>query len=103
MPPHLINFRTRYNSVRLSWPLPWSFVEAPVTGYQVQMLSNGLEVLRTADTGVDQMIYSFDGLDFQTIYIFRAAAINAVGQGEWGNLVNVTTPKPEGLYVYYFK
>ena len=80
-------------------------MNAPLTGYTIEMLNNDLEVLRTTSIGVDQMhmVYTFDGLTGGTIYIFRVAAINGVGQGGWSNIVNITTvnvinPPPEGMY-----
>ena len=72
-------------------------MNAPVTGYTIEMLNNDLEVLRTTSIGVDQMVHTFDGLTGGTIYILRVAAINGVGQGGWSNIVNITTA-PEGMY-----
>jgi hypothetical protein len=72
-------------SVALSWTAPVDNGGAAVSGYAVQYSSNGGTTWLTATTnsGSSAASYTVTGLTLGTVYVFRAAAVNAAGMGAY--------------------
>lgn len=68
----------RSTDARLAWVAPAS--GSPITGYALQLLQNGT-VIDDAVWDVPENSAYISGLDPETEYGFRVAAINAVGRG----------------------
>jgi hypothetical protein len=79
--------------VALSWSAPSVIAQAPITDYVVQASSNSgstwSTVSRTASTTASQIV---TGLTNGTAYVFRVAAVNAVGTGSYTGQSSSVTP-----------
>jgi len=94
----------------VSWTAPAGVIaQAPVTDYVVQFSSNSGASWATVSDGTSTATSAtVTGLTNGVAYIFRAAAVNVVGQGPWssasasvtpaaGNIIQTTS----GLYAWY--
>ncbi len=77
--------------IDLSWNEPYDG-ESPITGYQIErrQASNPWEIY-IADTGNTSTTYSDQGLDPDTRYRYKVAAINVVGIGTASATASATT------------
>ncbi|MFI0424536.1 DNRLRE domain-containing protein [Spongiactinospora sp. 9N601] len=83
-PGKVTGLRTRagHQGVLLTWGKPESLgSDAPIDGYDVQVLNASGGVLRTLDAEADRVIV--DGLTNGTGYRFRVRARTAYGDGPW--------------------
>ncbi|MDR1266334.1 MAG: fibronectin type III domain-containing protein [Propionibacteriaceae bacterium] len=74
--------------VALTWTAPASDGGTAVTGYSVQYRAQGAAVWQSQAAVATNATVT--GLTNDTTYEFQVAAVNAVGQGEWSNLVQAT-------------
>ena len=80
-----------FDEIDLSWSVGLSGSQA-VTGYHIQKSTNGSSWSDiVADTSSVATTYTATGLSQNTQYWFRVAAINPVGEGDYGNEPNRTT------------
>lgn len=70
----------------ISWTAPASNGGSAITNYAVQFSTDGGSTFSTQVlTGSTTASYVYTGLTASTAYIFRVAAITAVGQGSWSS------------------
>jgi hypothetical protein len=84
--------------VTLAWSAPTVIAQAPLSNYVVEFSSTGgsswSPVSRTASTTASQVV---SGLTNGTAYVFRVAAINAVGTGSFTAATSAVTPGASNL------
>lgn len=101
--PYAIEYGKRYRSVRVGWTRPWSTPLAPVTSYEVKLLSaNGTTIIERATVPVGSTTYrekTFDNLIYNAAYSARVAAVNSIGQGPWSPLVSFIAPFPNRMCI----
>ncbi|WP_187146512.1 fibronectin type III domain-containing protein [Nitrosopumilus maritimus] len=87
-----------HTQINLSWNEPYDG-ESPITGYQIERkkASDPWEIY-IADTGNTNTTYSDQGLDPDTRYRYKVAAINAIDIGRSSTIVTETTLLP-GVYL----
>lgn len=81
-------------SVSLAWAAPTSDGDSPITDYAVEFgpdTASYTAVTRTPSTAATQTV---TGLTASTEYVFRVAAINAVGTGSFTSPITRTTLAP---------
>ena len=80
-------------TIDLSWNAPSDDGGASITGYRIEVSSNGGSswTNRVADTGNTTTSYSHTGLSAGTTRHYRVSAINSVGTGAASNTANATT------------
>jgi len=86
---------TRGNSLAtLSWTAPTGVIsQAPITDYVVQYSSTSGSTWTTFSDGTSTSTSAtVTGLTNGTAYVFRVAAVNAVGQGAWSSASSAVTP-----------
>ena len=82
----------QHNFINVSWTMPWSSDLAPVEEYVVQLARQGGAVERSETLTVNNpLTRTFDGLVLNTLYVVRVAAVNSVGRGEFGEVMQRTT------------
>ena len=69
----------------VSWTAPEDGGSHDVTGYVVQWKSGDDDYSADNERSVDGTSATIDGLTKGTVYPFRVAAVNDVGQGEWSD------------------
>jgi hypothetical protein len=80
------------SGIDLTWAHGISGSEA-VSGFHIQISTDGSSWSdKVADTGSSAVTYTATGLAENTQYWFRVAAINSVGEGDYGNETSATTP-----------
>lgn len=80
------------SEINLSWSAPSDDGGAAVSGYKIQISTNGSSWSDSvANTGSTATTATVSSLTVVTQYWFRVAAINAVGTGAFGNEPNHTT------------
>ena len=83
------------NRINLSWNAPDSDGGSPITGYKIEVSSNGNSwTTRVADTGSANRTYSHTGLSTGDTRHYRVSAINSVGTGPTSNVARATTGLP---------
>jgi hypothetical protein len=94
-------------SASLSWTAPTVSPQTPVIDYRVQFSSNGGTTWTTYADGVTtSTIANVTGLTNGTSYVFRVAAINAIGQGAYTSQSSSVMPgfapaSVAGLQLWY--
>ena len=73
------------NQILLSWTRPSSDGGSAITGYRIEMSSNGISgwTAVAANTGSTATTYLHGGLAPGTARFYRVAALNAVGRGDY--------------------
>jgi large repetitive protein len=85
------NGMTWPTAVHLAWAAPTNAGSSPITDYVIQLSSNSGSSWTTFADGVSSMTGGMvTGLTAGTTYVFRVAAVNAVGQGAWSNTSTYT-------------
>lgn len=86
--------------VVLSWSAPTVLSQTPITDYIIQYSSNSGSTWTTFNDGTSITTnVTVTGLTNNTSYIFRVAAVNGIGQGEWSTASSSVTPQ-EGDPLY---
>ena len=81
--------------INLSWNAPDSDGGSPITGYKIEVSSNGNSwTTRVANTGSANRTYSHTGLSTGDTRHYRVSAINSVGTGPTSNVVRASTGLP---------
>ena len=79
----------------LSWSTPTFNGGNPISDYAIQYRSNKSEAWMTFSHTISaNTAIAVTGLTNGTSYVFRVAAVNAVGQGAWSSPSNPVTPLP---------
>ena len=87
---------TTKNSVTLTWEPPLYDGGTQLLGYVVESSVEGLDDWRKANigiTGSQLTTFSVTGLRAEQTYVFRIAAINAMGQGDYELISGAVRPK----------
>ena len=87
---------TTKNSVTLTWEPPLYDGGMQLLGYVVESSVEGLDDWRKANVGITGSHltkFTVTGLRAEQTYVFRLAAVNAVGQGEYEQVSGVVQPK----------
>ena len=88
----LANGTDTTSQVDLSWSAPTDAGGGTVSGYHIQVSTNGSSWSdQAADTGTTATTYTASSLSSSTQYWFRVAAINEAGTGAYGNEPDHTT------------
>jgi LPXTG-motif cell wall-anchored protein len=100
--PHLVVAGTGDGTVELSWSQPLDPSSGAITGYGVlyRVLGSSDPFTRIDIAGPDTLEAAVAGLTNGTTYEFEVVAVNAVGDGPPGNVVNATpstTPQAPDL------
>ena len=81
--------------INLSWNAPDSDGGSPITGYKIEVSSNGNSwTTRVANTGSANRTYSHTGLSTGDTRHYRVSAINSSGTGPTSNVARATTGLP---------
>ncbi len=81
--------------INLSWNAPDSDGGSPITGYKIEVSSNGNSwTTRVANTGSANRAYSHTGLSTGDTRHYRVSAINSSGTGPTSNVARATTGLP---------
>ena len=84
------------NRINLSWDAPNSDGGSNITGYKIQVSSNGRNWSdRVANTGNTNRTHSHTGLSVGDTRHYRIAAINSTGTGPYSNGASATTGLPQ--------
>ena len=85
------------NRIDLSWNAPADDGGASISGYKIEVSSNGGTSWtdRVADTGNANRSYSYTGLSAGDTRHYRVSAINSVGPGPASNTANATTEEDD--------
>ena len=80
-------------AIDLSWTAPADNGGSPITGYRIEVSSNGGTswTNRVGNTGTTTTTYSHTGLSAGATRHYRVSAINSVGTGAASNVDNATT------------
>jgi hypothetical protein len=79
--------------VALSWTAPANNGGSAITGYSIQHSSNGGYIWSEAiSTGSTSTSHTVRGLTNRTAYVFRVAAVNALGTGSYSHPSASVTP-----------
>ena len=95
-PKNLKVVDTTKNTVTLSWESPLYLGGTPLLGYLLENCVEGLDDWRVSNVGMTSTKltkFVVTGLRAEQTYVFRVAAINAVGQGDYEFLSGVVQPK----------
>ena len=87
---------TTKSSVSLSWEPPLYDGGANLIGYVVESSVEGLDDWRKANVGISgshATRFAVTGLRSEQTYVFRIAAVNPVGQGEYEQISGAVQPK----------
>lgn len=83
------------SSAVLSWDIPSDDNGSAITAYTIQSsLNNGLNWSTIVQINSSQTTYIAQPLVNGQSYIFRVAAINGIGTGDYSNNSNIVIPKP---------
>ena len=83
------------NRINLSWNAPDSDGGSLITGYKIEVSSNGNSwTTRVANTGSANRTYSHTGLSTGDTRHYRVSAINSSGTGPTSNVAKATTGLP---------
>lgn len=81
--------------VALAWSAPATDGSRPITDYVIQVSSDSGLTWTTFDDGVSSAASAtVTGLTNGTGYMFRVAAVNQIGQGEFSAATNAVVPEP---------
>lgn len=81
------------SQVSLTWTAPSVLTQTPITDYVVQYSSNSGSTWTTFSDGTSTSAsVTVTGLTNGTAYTFRAAGVNAMGQGSWSAASASVTP-----------
>ena len=81
--------------INLSWNAPDSDGGSPITGYKIEVSSNGNSwTTRVANTGSANRTYSHTGLSTGDTRHYRVSAINSSGTGPHSNVARASTGLP---------
>ena len=85
-------------AIDLSWSAPADNGGSAITGYKIEVSSDGGSnwTTRVADTDRTRTIYRHTGVPKGTTRHYRVSAINAVGTGLPSNVANASTGRPGG-------
>lgn len=93
-------------SADLKWQAPSTDGGSPITNYVVEKRDVRRKGWQAVDTTVKELKYSVTPLNEGSLYVFRVAAENAVGMGEFCELEDAVLAKDTFsmclLSVYYF-
>ena len=90
--PTSVSATTGSSRATISWTAPTSNGGSSITGYAVQFSTNNGSTFATQVlTGSTSTSYTYTGLTPSTAYVFRIAAITAVGQGTWSSNTSSVT------------
>ena len=91
-PTNLIATATAYNRVELSW----TDTSNNETGFKIQRRTVGTAFSNIRTLGANVTTYSNTSLSAATTYYYRVYAYNSLGQSDFSNEVQVTTPVAPG-------
>lgn len=77
----------------LKWQAPSSDGGSPITNYVVEKRDVRRKAWQSVDTTVKELKYSVTPLNEGSLYVFRVAAENAVGMGEFCELEDAVLAK----------
>lgn len=80
-------------SADLKWQAPSSDGGSPITNYVVEKRDVRRKAWQTVDTTIKELKYSVTPLNEGSLYVFRVAAENAVGMGEFCELEDAVLAK----------
>ena len=87
------------SEIELSWETPATDGGHPITGFEVEVSTDGAQWASLANTTPRAMFYLDTGLQAESTRRYRVAARNAVGLGPWSQVDTATTepdPVPAG-------
>ncbi|MCY4233803.1 MAG: fibronectin type III domain-containing protein, partial [Bacteroidetes bacterium] len=80
--------------INLSWTAPTSNGGAAISGYRIEVSTNGGSSFSQLVASQSGTSYSHTGLTAGTARHYRVRAINSVGSSVWSNTANATTASP---------
>ena len=80
--------------INLSWTAPTSDGGAAISGYRIEVSTNGGSSFSQLVASQSGTSYSHTGLTAGTARHYRVRAINSVGSSGWSNTANATTASP---------
>lgn len=83
---------TKINA-ELKWQAPSSDGGSPITNYVVEKRDVRRKAWQTVDTTIKELKYTVTPLNEGSLYVFRVAAENAVGMGEFCELEDAVLAK----------
>ena len=92
-PRNLTAVESGSSRINLSWSAPISDGGSRITGYKIEVSSNGGRTwsVRVSDTRSSSTTYAHRGLESGTTWHYRVSAINSEGPGEPSNVASATT------------
>jgi hypothetical protein len=88
-------------AVTLSWTAPSDDGGTPITGYSIRRSIDGGKTWSAAiNTGSTATSFTVAGLANGTSYLFRVAAVNAAGVGDYSTTLNSCRPTDSPDYIY---
>ena len=92
-PRNLTAVESGSSRINLSWSAPISNGGSRITGYKIEVSSNGGRTwsVRVSDTRSSSTTYAHRGLESGTTWHYRVSAINSEGPGEPSNVASATT------------
>lgn len=88
----------------LTWKAPKDDGGSPITNYVLELRSEGAyKWKRVTKSTIESTSYTVKGLEEDTVYEFRVAAVNKAGQGPYSeNTMPVKPRERVGKYWYLF-
>ncbi len=93
VPRNLTAVESGSSRINLSWSAPISDGGSRITGYEIEVSSNGGRTwtVRVSNTRSSSTTYAHTGLESGTTWHYRVSAINSEGTGEPSNVASETT------------
>ena len=93
VPRNLTAGESGSSRIKLSWSAPTSDGGSRITGYKIEVSSNGGRTwsVKEDDTRSSSTTYAHTGLESGTTWHYRVSAINSEGTGEPSNVASETT------------
>ena len=82
-PRNLMTVKVYDSSIRVTWQVPQSDGNSPITGYVVEVAEvSGRTYTTVGHTNSDTLEFTLDGLEKDKQYLVRLFAENAIGRSE---------------------